>query len=170
MKFQLPYEITKLYAKREDDESQINTKVNYAFAIQENFDRIVKYLNDLITFDNFTAVWTDWTPTYSTSGDMTYTDVITYMAKYCVIDKMIFFILTCSGTTGGTASWAIHFTLPKKSDVVFGGGCEIVDGGSKSGTFHSIDSDKLGVGTYNGANWSLGASRKIRIQGFYKTV
>lgn len=54
-RFQYPYEITKLYAIKEKEPDKVDTSKNYAFAVQENFDMIQKYLNEIIDADNIVA-------------------------------------------------------------------------------------------------------------------
>ena len=116
--------------------------------------------------------WFNWTPTYACTGDMTYTSVTTLVAKYAVIDKMCFFQLSCSGTTGGVANIAIDFTLSVNSaesvSGYFGGGCYIFDATHQAGNWYNIGANQIRVNKQEGADWGLGSGRLIRIQGFYR--
>lgn len=56
MRFVYPFEITKLYATKDKEPDKVDTEISYAFAIQENFDTIRKYLNEIITGENLTTL------------------------------------------------------------------------------------------------------------------
>lgn len=131
-----------------------------------------KIADGAVTSAKMTIEWTDWTPTYSAVAPMTYTSVTTYIAKYCIIDKILFFQASFSGTTGGTASKTIRFTLPIAiaDDTVgyIGGGCSCVDIGLKAGQWFNYDANTVGVKNYVDVNWNLGVDKRVRIQGFYR--
>jgi hypothetical protein len=56
--------------------------------------------------------WTNWTPTLGAVAPMTLAGTSIIFARYCQIGKVVFFTLKFTGTTGGTASNQITFTLP----------------------------------------------------------
>lgn len=122
------------------------------------------------------AEWINWTPAYSTNipASFTFINVTTYQAKYCAIGKIVFFYNYFKGTTGGSADKSIIFTLPitaSNSNMRTAGGCEIWNGGIKSG-FWVIDSyinaDKVMIQNYDYSNWGLGVGRGATVQGFYR--
>ena len=171
--FQLPFEIIKLFDVIEDPktgEKRIDLDKNYARYIQDNFDQILKYINEGITLENIGEQWTDWTPTYGAESPMTFTSVTTVVAKYIVIDTIVYFILGASGTTGGTASPAIYFSPPYTVDKCEGGGCHVVDTNRIGGYWLLGTSTRFEVYKYDESNFGLGAGRGIYLQGFYKTV
>jgi hypothetical protein len=58
--------------------------------------------------------WTTWTPTYGASGAMTYTSVTTQVGRYTAnpFTRKVTCRIYSYGTTGGTASTGLTFTLP----------------------------------------------------------
>jgi hypothetical protein len=113
-----------------------------------------------------------WTPTFACSGSMTYTSTSIAYSKYCKWGKTVWFSLQVSGTTGGTASTQIYFTLPVTAAssspafwmFVAGGG----DGGNLillSANLNSTQGfvDKL-------SNWGLGAARTFNVTGIYEAA
>lgn len=61
---------------------------------------------------NFEAAWTNWTPTYSAGGSMTFASITTTTARYKIVGKTFFCEINFNGTTGGVASTNVQFTLP----------------------------------------------------------
>lgn len=115
--------------------------------------------------------WTNWTPTYSATGGMTYTGVTSVVAKYFVIGKVCFFVLMCIGTTGGSSSDAIQVTLPiatKEDATHVGGGCHIHDSVRMSGSYYTDLTTRIRVFRYNSSNWNIGSNKRIHINGFYE--
>lgn len=115
--------------------------------------------------------WLSWVPTYGAGGSMTYTSVITEVAKFKIIGKTFYFVIYCNGTTGGTASTSLTFTIPVDiADGVsmIGGTCYAYDGSATSGIWYNNQVDSIAVLKYNAANWGLGAGRRIRMQTFYR--
>lgn len=119
------------------------------------------------------SVWTTWTPTYGASGSLTFTSITTNYAKYLQIGKTIHFAIYATGTTGGTASNSITFTLPVaaanlynifSAAVLPGGGVTI--GGS---AFSDNSATVVFVRKYDGSNYALGGST-IRVSGSYEAA
>lgn len=121
------------------------------------------------------ATWQAWTPTYSAGGSMTFTSVTTNIARYVIIGKTVHFQIGAKGTTGGTASNYIGFTLPitaantDQTDV--GGGAMIIDGSSGDGAgawATLLAGDIVRVFKPDFANWALGTNREIVVNGTYE--
>lgn len=115
--------------------------------------------------------WTAWVPTYGATGSMTYGTVTTNSARYIQIGKTVFFQLSADGTTGGTASDTITFTLPvtaKNALQQFSG--YITDVTSLAAFVYSVNATTAGVRGYGGANYGLGAGKVINIYGFYEVA
>lgn len=53
-----------------------------------------------------------WSPSYGAGGSMTFTSVTTNLARYHEVGKMVSCYVAFRGTTGGTASNYLTFTLP----------------------------------------------------------
>jgi hypothetical protein len=65
-----------------------------------------------IILTNFSSTgWISYTPTYGATGSMTWAASTTY-ARYQILDGAIRFEVRAAGSTGGTASTGITFTLP----------------------------------------------------------
>lgn len=115
--------------------------------------------------------WTDWSGTvaYDCSGSMTYTSVSTTFYDYRYIgDDCMQFRVYASGTTGGTASTDIRFTLPvtpaNNYENIY---AHVADSGRKAGIAY-IESSKVIVRKYDSSNWALGSSKQIYVCGFVR--
>ena len=113
--------------------------------------------------------WFNWTPTYGGTASMTYTGVTLTRARFRVIGKQVFFNLYTTGTTGGTASYAIYATAPiATSESTFGGGGLVrVAGTFMSGTFE-VATNQIQASKYDRSNWALGANSSIIFSGAYE--
>ena len=59
------------------------------------------------------GAWTDYTPTLSASGSMTWTTSTTiHFARYCERHNIVHLIFDIASTTGGTVSDTLYFTAP----------------------------------------------------------
>lgn len=119
------------------------------------------------------VAWQTWTPTYSAGGSMTYSSVTSNVARYCTIGSTVMFQLVATGTTGGTASTYVSFTLPvapaNTGDANVSGGCRCGDGGGVAGHYRYDNSDAaVFVFKYDSSNWGLGSGRQIMVQGQYE--
>ena len=111
--------------------------------------------------------WLSWLPTYSAGGSMTYTTVTTDVAQYYIRGKALYFNLQSTGTTGGSAAGNIAATLPfDASASTTSGGCAVTDESTIAGSFR-IAAAVVNIFNYSGVNWVLGASRRMRLEGFY---
>ena len=114
--------------------------------------------------------WFNWTPTYSASGSMTFTSVTTNYAYYRVLSDEIEIWLRATGTTGGTASNIIYYSLPvipSEERVAFGQG--VLDTGYLS-AFTIILSATINARIYKTpiTNYSLKSGFEIYIGAKYK--
>jgi hypothetical protein len=110
--------------------------------------------------------WFDYTPTYGGTGSLTFTSVTTQEATYAIKGTAIHLILGAVGTTGGTASSGIRFTIPLAISTpryFYCSGAKVSDSGAK-GAF--VQNEVLGglsltVYKYDVSNFGLGAAREI---------
>ena len=108
--------------------------------------------------------WTDYTPTLSASGSMTYTSTTIGVAKYLKLGNIGLIHIQVSGTTGGTASTDLRFSLPSGwslSNDSRPSLCRISDGSGQAGEFLA-SSTLIIARNVAGGNWGLGASRSYR--------
>jgi hypothetical protein len=93
---------------------------------------------------------------------MTYTSVDTQYCKFAMVGQIVIFKLRVYGTTGGTASNQIFFTVPISMAAVgfcVHAGVAIHDGGyySKAGLLWDTgDASKAGVLKYDAGDYTLG--------------
>ena len=120
--------------------------------------------------------WQSWTPVFTCTGSMTFT-ASSVGARYCRIGKMVFFRLIAVGTTGGTASYGIYFTLPiteigsTPANFVNTFTAMAGDTGFRAGFAYVGDTNsKTVIAKYDLSNWGLGASRRIAVTGFYEVA
>ncbi len=119
--------------------------------------------------------WQDWTPTYGASGSMTYGSITTNVARYKRIGNTVFFCIDATGTTGGSASNGITFTLPvetKNANGLTTGAGRAVDGGVSLSAFWftSGSTTVASVRKYDSSNYGLGAGRAISLSGCYEAA
>lgn len=113
------------------------------------------------------AVSTAWTPSYSASGSMTFTGVTTDIAKYVIKGAEVTVFFRFTGTTGGTASNAIRFSLPLTSANVAAAAQWIspvyINQGTSATGFCYVDNNSATANVLkeDSSNWGLGASRLI---------
>jgi hypothetical protein len=120
--------------------------------------------------DNIEAAWTDWVPTYSGSGSMTYTTVTTTKARYKIIGKTCKVELNFAGTTGGVAGISLNATLPANirskdannyvpATVTQDGGATVVLGLIRADGANPTSNLQIFLAT--GAVFGLGAGRGV---------
>lgn len=105
------------------------------------------------------------TPTYGGLASLTFTSVTTNYSKYIQVGKLVIWMLSCSGTTGGTNGNTLTATTPvtpKTSQTIFSCPVPYVGAGSPRGGVAYLESGAVNVGTYDGSNYGLGASRGFR--------
>lgn len=118
-----------------------------------------------------------WTPTFTPGGSMTYSSVTLNNAHYNRQGKIIHFNISVTGTTGGTASNTISFTVPTSaqvSTIQIGGGAAgfIFDGSGtyRGGIWRFITQSTIEVSKYDQSNFGLGADRGFQINGWYEAA
>lgn len=118
------------------------------------------------------TLWTSWSPTYSASGSMTYTSVSNNSVKYMQIGRTVFINVDFQGTTGGTASNGILFTLPVTALTATGrGGAVVTDGATAVGGYYFLSSTtQITVRKYDASNFGLGGTRQITLEAFYEAA
>lgn len=114
---------------------------------------------DLNTLATVFGTPLSWTPTFSGSGSMTYTSV-TGTFNYWRIGKIFICPVYMIGTTGGTASTDIRFTLPVTlNNTNARGGSAVSDGGFLAGTWYCDSTTRIAFRRGDGGNFGLGASK-----------
>ncbi len=117
--------------------------------------------------------WFNYTVTTTPGGSMTYSSV-TQTARFCIKGTTVFFELQTNGTTGGTASNYIRFSLPLSPSSAISNWRTIAYAGlydgAPAGTFvqNNQANAAIDVYKYNAANYSLVAGVEIRANGFYE--
>ena len=111
----------------------------------------------------------DWQPIFSASGSMTYTSVSIPSIGYKVAGSSFQYAIVARGTTGGSASNQLKFTIPfivgsSYNYQTFAGYCR--DGG---GTYvlgySSVSNNTVSVGKYDDSNFGLGTDRELYSNG-----
>ncbi len=116
--------------------------------------------------------WFNWTPTYGALGSMTFGTVSTAYAKYKIDGSSLTFRINFSGTTGGSASNGITFTIPvnRLQTVSYDhvGECKATDSTNQWGNLQ-FDSTASTISVYktSDANWGIGANNGITGSGIY---
>lgn len=143
---------------------------NYANSIRSanaTMEDIATLIEGSIGSSSNDAVSTSWTPSYAASGSMTFTSVTTDIAKYVIKGAEVTVFFRFTGTTGGTASTNITFTLPYASSnvaaaVQYLNAVYISQGTSASGfVYVNNNSSTANVIKEDTSNWGLGASRLV---------
>jgi hypothetical protein len=118
----------------------------------------------------YPLTWTAWTPTYSANGGMTFVSVTTTTARYLQFGKLVGYYLFANGTTAGTASTGVTFTLPVTAANSSHGCTAAAQDTTNMAGFGSGDTAKATIYKYDFSNWGLGSSRIIRASGFYEAA
>ena len=119
------------------------------------------------------GAWQTWVPSYSASGSMTYTSVTTTKARYMLVGKTFIYELRASGTTGGTASSTITFTLPvtlQSNDSQSCGSSIVTDGATISGVSFPGSTTSVSIRRGDASNFGLGTGRNIAVSGTLETA
>lgn len=118
------------------------------------------------------AKWMDWTPTYSGSGSMTYTNVTTNHARYMIQGKIVYFSIFAIGTTGGSMNNTLIASLPvpaaqsaQQPQAALtrdsSSGASVMGGGQ-------VTQNGIGVRKADGSNYTAGTGRVMVCHGFYE--
>jgi hypothetical protein len=116
-----------------------------------------------------------WTPTYGGLGSMTFTSVKTDVARFWIIGSTLYHVIDATGTTGGTASNGLTYTVPVPiNDSLFSpyntaANGSVFDSGAKQGWAQrdASQTSYLYVCKYDSSNWGIGTSKRFLLQGFY---
>jgi hypothetical protein len=110
-----------------------------------------------------------WAPTYSANGSMTFTSVTTDRATFSIIGSKLFFDLNAVGTTGGTASTNIQFSLPcaAVNTTIFAFSGLTIDSALMAGAAWNYDASNAACRKYDASNWGLGTTKRIVVSGSY---
>lgn len=116
--------------------------------------------------------WFNYTTTYTCEGAMTYSSVTQNYCKFALVGTTCIIKMRAMGTTGGSASNAIYFTLPIGASSMYGltgASAAVFDGGGVKGAFiWERAADKCGIFKYDASNYALGGSEIISCQLHYE--
>lgn len=113
----------------------------------------------------------NWTPELTGAGSMSVTADSILVAKFRVTGKTVYFYMRASGTTGGTASNGILFTLPiNAEDGANYPPCAgfASDGGNSLCAYGFIEATTVTVRKYDASNWNLSTTRIFAVSGHYQ--
>lgn len=120
-----------------------------------------------------TPTWTNWTPTLSAAGAMTYTSTTITKARYYRVGKLVFYAISITGTVGGTPNTYLSFTLPiaTVSGYQNPAGIFVVDGGATPNTVSGWNNygstTRVDVYRYDKASYTAGVAG-YHLNGFYE--
>lgn len=128
-----------------------------------------KLANTSITAGKMSLSTTDWTPTITPQGAMTYTGVTT-TAWYIDLGSVYYIWIYSQGTTGGTANVGFNITnLPANATTALQALTAVADvGGNDSAYAHTISATEIAIRRPGNVNWNLGADRGFILSGFIK--
>lgn len=115
----------------------------------------------------------NYTPTTSASGSMTWsTSISIAYAKFAMKGKTVFVEASISGTTAGSASTELRFTLPitAASSIHGMGSVRVYDGAAVSGWMYFVSTTVAAVLGYASGNWGIGAGRGFIANFFYEAA
>lgn len=112
----------------------------------------------------------DWQPIFSASGSMTYTSVSILSIGYKVAGSSFQYAITARGTTGGSASNRLIFTVPfvvgsSSNYQTFVGYCRDGGGTYVLGYSPVSNNNAVSVGKYDNSNFGLGTDRELYSNG-----
>lgn len=110
----------------------------------------------------------NYTPTYAGSASMTFGTVTTNIAQFSAVGNMISLVVYARGTTGGTPSTSISFTLPVTSSTTqLRGGTYVRATADQGGFYEAADANTINCFKYDAGNFSIGASEDLSFNGVY---
>jgi hypothetical protein len=101
-----------------------------------------------------------WIPAYSAGASMTYTSVSTFYAAFSVSGNLCHMRHGAGGTTGGTPSTSIIFTLPINNAAGCAFPMAMYDATFYAG-YGSVESNNFNAFITGGGNWGAGTDREI---------
>lgn len=142
--------------------------------LQQSVGALLIYNGTYFELYNHCAGMVNFSPTFAAGGSMTYGTTTTRFAVYQRLGKLVRGAINVTGTTGGTASDYISFTIPHVM-TNYGGHMaisgKIIDNGTlAAGVFEFQDNaSTCRVYRYDGANWGLGSGREFACNFWYTT-
>lgn len=112
-----------------------------------------------------------WSPIFSGAGTMTFVPDTEVDFKYFVLFNTVFFTGIVIGTTGGTATESITFSLPEPVNADSQGhafSVHIKDGTHFEAGYASASDDQITISKYGSAKFGIGSGREARVSGFYR--
>ena len=118
----------------------------------------------------FETRWLDWNAQFSASGDMTWTTTTTSLMRYKIVDNRCLILFAVIGTTGGTTSMNIMWTVPfSNKNIRTSMPSYIADGSSKAGiSFFNNNKTTITQRKYDSGNWAIRANNYLETQGNYE--
>lgn len=113
--------------------------------------------------------WMNYTATVGATGSMTFTSTSLEFSKFNMQSRAVTVLVRYSGTTGGTASNGLTFTIPVGTvDTASpSSGGFVTDGSTLAGICLASSSTAFEVRRYDNANFGLGAGRRFATQCIY---
>lgn len=147
------------------------TNSDYAMAAGSITGTYISYVENPEGFPH----WFNYSPTTACNGSMTYTSVTITRARFNIQGKVVTFVFSITGTTGGSAATAIFVSTPtliaNKTDSVAIPVLIVDGGGSIIGRGFTNDNggtDVITVGKYDATNWGLGSGRVVKATAVYE--
>ena len=113
--------------------------------------------------------WFNYTPTFSASGSMTYSSISITHAKFSIKGRTVHVDIRATGTTGGTASNTLLFTLPIEAIISSTTGTGVFSDPGNIGVLIFLNSTtECSIRRYDSTNLSLGASRAMVANAVYE--
>ncbi len=112
--------------------------------------------------------WATWTPSYTQSSSMTFGSPTTSAARYQLHGNRVDYMISASGTLGGSAAPGIDFTLPiaRSGNPAGSNGYTSNSGLFATYCFHGSGAD-IQMRKYDGSNFITGVTASIVVAGFY---
>jgi len=115
--------------------------------------------------------WFNYTPTYGAGGSMTFGSVTTNVGEFAICGMTTICYVYATGTTAGTASSTITYTLPVACNygaTALLGAAWAYDSGRLTATFENANTTTIRVYKHDSSNWGLGATKEIAARVIYK--
>lgn len=125
-----------------------------------------------ILLSPYDTAWQTWTPSYSGASSLTYTSVSTVFARYKRKGKEVTILIRASGTTGGTTSTALQFTLPftAANNNSVGSGYVTDNSANVAAVAFIVSTTVCQVFRYDFGNYTLGASEVLNVAMTYEAA
>lgn len=146
--------------------------------LKEHADQWSTAINALETARANDVAWTAWTPTLNCLGSMTIGSTTVTKARYYQSGKTVFFQVAFFGSTGGSASAGIGFTMPVAfadggtTDTNTCSGLVYITGASTliGAVGRTAGSNVMYVYRGDNTNYTTGAEWRVDMSGFYEVA